>query len=151
MTVALGQLNHQRGDIFRQAMAVDLGVGGKHLGHAVNLCGGLGGRGAVVAGDQDMDVTTKGLPSGDRVVGAGVQGAVLVVCENKDAHQITFASFFSLSTSSATFSTFTPALRSAGSVTFNTLRRGVTSTPSSSGVILSIGFFFAFMMLGREA
>ena len=29
--------------------------------------------------------------------------------------------------------------------------RGVTSTPSSSGVIGTIGFFFAFMMLGSEA
>ena len=32
-----------------------------------------------------------------------------------------------------------------------TFSRGAISTPSASGVVSSIGFFFAFMMLGSEA
>ena len=34
---------------------------------------------------------------------------------------------------------------------FKTLRRGATSTPKSAGVFSSIGFFFAFIMLGSDA
>ena len=65
--------------------------------------------------------------------------------------QITFASVLSLATSSATSATFTPPWRAGGSVTFNVVCRGVTSTPNSSTVRASSGFFFAFMMLGRLA
>ena len=43
------------------------------------------------------------------------------------------------------------ALAAGGSTVFSTVRRGVTSTPKSAGVFSSIGFFLAFMMLGRLA
>src|SRR5450759_5407416 len=68
-----------------------------------------------------------------------------------EANQITFASFLSLSTSVATSGTITPPLRLPGSATLSVLRRGVTSTPSASGVSVSSGFFFAFMILGSVA
>ena len=68
--------------------------------------------------------------------------------EKKNSHQSTPASFFSFETSSATSATMTPALRAAGSVVFTTVSRGATSTPKSSGVLVSSGFFFAFMMFG---
>ena len=41
-----------------------------------------------------------------------------------------------------------PALRLAGSATCSVLMRGATSTPSVSGLTVSSGFFFAFMMFG---
>ena len=44
-----------------------------------------------------------------------------------------------------------PAERLGGSATFSVFRRGVGSTPRSSGYTVSSGFFFAFMMLGSEA
>jgi hypothetical protein len=44
-----------------------------------------------------------------------------------------------------------PASRIFGSAVAITLSRGTMSIPSASGVVSSIGFFFAFMMLGREA
>ena len=65
--------------------------------------------------------------------------------------QITFASVFSLATSSATEPTFTPALRFGGSATFSVVRRGAGSTPRSAGLMLSIGFLRAFMIFGSEA
>ena len=47
--------------------------------------------------------------------------------------------------------TLMPALRFGGSVTVTVARRGATSTPRSAGFTTSIGFFFAFMMLGSVA
>jgi hypothetical protein len=61
------------------------------------------------------------------------------------------ASFLSLSTSSATSLTLTPALRPPGSSVFSTFSRGFTSAPKSAGLLSSSGFFLAFMMLGSEA
>ena len=65
--------------------------------------------------------------------------------------QSTPASFFSLSTSSATVLTLTPALRLGrlGGLQHFEPRRDVDA--ESAGVFSSIGFFFAFMMLGSEA
>lgn len=75
-----------------------------------------------------------------------------VVEKNKSGHdQITFASLRSFSTSSATESSLMPALRSVGSATLTTVRRGVMSTPRSAACRVSSGFFLAFMMLGSEA
>jgi len=54
----------------------------------------------------------------------------------------------SFATNSATSFTITPPLRLGGSSTFRVFKRGVTSTPSSSGRVTSSGFFFAFMMFG---
>src|SRR5690606_32397831 len=70
--------------------------------------------------------------------------------KKKCRHQRPPASFLSFSTSSATLPTLTPALRVGGSEVFRTLRRGVMSTPKSSGVFTSSGFFFAFMILGSD-
>ncbi len=61
------------------------------------------------------------------------------------------ASFFSLSTSSATLLTLMPALRPPGSSVFKTFSRGFMSALKSAAVFSSSGFFLAFMMLGSEA
>ena len=47
--------------------------------------------------------------------------------------------------------TFTPPSRFGGSVTLSVSKRGLRSTPSESALSFSIGFFFAFMILGRDA
>ena len=65
--------------------------------------------------------------------------------------QMTPASLRSLSTSSSTLLTSTPPLRTGGSTTCSTVSRGFTSTPVSSIFSVSMGFFFAFMMLGSVA
>lgn len=44
-----------------------------------------------------------------------------------------------------------PASLAAGSTTLSTVTRGATSTPRSSGVNTSIGFFFAFIIFGKDA
>ena len=54
-------------------------------------------------------------------------------------------------TKSWTVSTFTPAFLEGGSSTLRIWSLGLTSTPRSSGFFFSIGFFFAFMMLGSVA
>ena len=46
--------------------------------------------------------------------------------------------------------TLPPPCRLGGSVTFTVSRMGVRSTLRSAGVSFSMGFFFAFMMLGSE-
>ena len=142
----------QRCDVLGNAVRHGVGPGGENLRHAGNRGSGLGHIAAGVAGDEDMDVTTDLGGCGHGVQRGGCQLAVVMVCQNQDAHdQITFASFFSLSTSSPTLDTLIPASRAGGSSTRVMARRGVTSTPSSSALIESSGFFFAFMMFGSEA
>src|SRR5258708_6096045 len=84
------------------------------------------------------------------LVGGILQGAIVMFGDDQAGHDST-PSALSLSSSSDTLATFTPPPRLGGSDTFSTLKRGVTSTPKSAGDFSSIGFFLAFMMLGREA
>src|SRR5689334_7425283 len=87
----------------------------------------------------------------NKVRGRG-QHFIVVFSDYQDSHdQITFASFFSFSTSSATDLTLIPALRAAGASTFTVLLVEAVETPKASGVSTSRGFFLAFMMFGRDA
>src|SRR6266851_626279 len=107
---------------------------------------------AVLARHQDIDILAGDfLGGGDGVERCGLQRRIIVLGDDEGSHQITRASVLSLSTSSATEPTLWPPWRFAGSSTLSTTRRGVASTPSASGVVVAIGFFFAFMMLGSEA
>ena len=64
---------------------------------------------------------------------------------------MTLASLRSLATSSLTSATLPPPWRLGGSTTLSVASRGVTSTPSAAGLVVSSGFFFAFMMFGSVA
>ena len=85
-------------------------------------------RGAL-AGDQHMHSAAERLGGGQRLVGGVLERLVVVLGDEKRGHQITPASFLSLSTSSATVFTLAPALRPGGSVVLSTSSRGATSTP----------------------
>ena len=127
-------------------------VGEQHALDAGDLRGRLGHTAAILAGYQEIDIRPGNLFGGsERVQGRGLQYPVVVFGDDESSHQITRASVLSLSTSSATEPTLCPPWRFAGSSTFSTIRRGVTSTPSASGVVVAIGFFLARMMLGKEA
>src|SRR5262249_4888240 len=123
----------------------------QHLGDAGNLGTRIGRALGVLAGDEQVDVAADLAGGGDGVERGRLDRRVVVLGQQQDRHQITFASLRSLSTSSLTLFTFTPDLRLAGSTTFSVFTRGATSTPSASGFSCSIGFFLAFMMLGSEA
>ena len=85
---------------------------------------------------------------------ARIEALVVVLRQDENGHQITPASFLSLPKSSSMPSTSHPypACRFGGSSNLRVDEaRRATSTPSSSGVSVSIGFFFAFMMLGSDA
>ncbi len=56
-----------------------------------------------------MDIATDGLGRGDGVQGSAEEVGVVVVGNDENGHQITFASFLSFSTSSATDLTLMPA------------------------------------------
>src|SRR5262245_28568390 len=106
----------------------------------------------MTAGDEHVQVTAQRLGRSDRFVGCVLERLVVVLGKKKRGrHQSTPTSFLSLSTSSPTDFTLTPALRPGGSLVLSTCSRGEMSTPKLSGVFSSIGFFFAFMMLGRLA
>jgi hypothetical protein len=112
-------------------------VGGDHLGHAHDLRGRLGGFGGVVRRPRGRGRRHRRPGRGDGVEGRRLDAGVVVFGndEGQCGHvQITFASFFSLSTSVATSGTFTPALRLGGSLTLSVFRRGLTSTPRSAGL-----------------
>ena len=122
----------------------------EHFLHASELGCGLRHRRAALAGDQHMHRAADGGCGGEGLVRDAVQRLVVMFRDQQRGHQITPASL-SLPTSSLAEPTLTPALRPPGSTVFRTVRRGLASTPSPSGVFSSIGFFFAFMMLGSDA
>lgn len=70
---------------------------------------------------------------------------------SKKVNQMTWASFLSLSTSSSTEETITPAFLLGGSVTWTTSISDLISTFKSCGVNFFMTFDFAFIMLGRVA
>ncbi|MNC22428.1 hypothetical protein D3C75_704300 [compost metagenome] len=151
VAVTLAQFGDQRRDVLRQLVGEGGVVGDQHLAHASDLGGGFGNGGARATCDQHVDVATDLLSGGHGVQGRSTQRCVVVLSDNQDSHQITFASFFSFSTSSATDLTLMPALRAAGASTLRVFTVEAVDTPSASGVTTSSGFFLAFMMLGREA
>eukprot|EP01022_Parablepharisma_sp_SALTPOND_P004193 TRINITY_DN118_c0_g1_i10.p1 TRINITY_DN118_c0_g1~~TRINITY_DN118_c0_g1_i10.p1 ORF type:complete len:1227 (-),score=392.65 TRINITY_DN118_c0_g1_i10:741-4421(-) len=149
VAVILGNGQDLFGDVLGQTIGELRGIGQQHLGYARHLGSGVGGSLGIGASDQDVYVATGLCRSGDGVEGAALEAGVVVFGNNECGHdQITLASFFSLATSVATSGTFTPALRLAGSTTLSVFTRGLTSTPSSSGLTVSSGFFLAFMILG---
>ena len=123
------QSDDQRGDRLRQHMRVRFGVGDEHLGDAVELRRGFGHCFAIMPGDQDVHLGAKRLGGGQRLVGRVLERRIVVLGEKKCRHQIAPASFLSLSTSSATDFTLTPALRTGGSAVLTTSSRGAMSTP----------------------
>jgi len=148
----LGEFDDERRDILGEPVFVGVVVGEQHLSRSGDLGGGLGNGAAILAGHQNVDLAGGDFDSGrDRVEGRRLQRPVVMFGDDQSSHQITRASVFSLSTSSATEATLWPPWRFAGSSTLSTVRRGVTSTPSASGVVGAIGFFFALMILGSEA
>jgi hypothetical protein len=120
----------------------------KHLGDTGDLRRSLRCRSALMSGHQHMDFAAYRRRSGNRIQHCRLDARVVVFSNDQYRHQITFASFLSFSASSATDLTSLPAPRFGGSTTFRVLSRGATSTPSASGVTVSSGFFFAFMMFG---
>ncbi len=132
-------------------MRVGGAIGLVHLADAGNLGGSLRRRVDALAGHQHMHLAQLQRRR-DGTAGGLLDEAVLVVEQDKCGHrQITFASVCSLATSSATVSTFTPATRLGGSVTFRKVRRGAGIDAEIGGLHVSIGFLRAFMMFGSEA
>src|SRR4030095_13578385 len=78
------------------------------------------------------------------------QAGVVVICEDEGGHARTPCCLRFL-TRSWTEATLAPALRCGGSAIFRTDRRSPTSIPRLASGRFAIGFFFAFMMLGRLA
>ena len=101
----------------------------QHLLDAVELGRGIGHRLGILAGDEDMHVAAQRLGGGQRLAGRVLERLVVVLGDEKRGHQISPISFLSLSTSSPTVFTLTPALRPAGSVVLSTSSRGAMSTP----------------------
>ena len=133
-------------------MTQRLAVDQEHLAHAHHLGGRIGGGLGAGARHQHVDVAADEERGGERLERGVAQHLAVVVGDEEDGHgQSTPASFFSFMTRSGTFSTLIPPPRLAGSATFTVVRRGATSTAKSAGVFWSMGFFLAFMMLGRLA
>ena len=126
-----------------------VGVGVQHPGDAGQPGGLFRGGAAVLAGDENMDLGAE-LARGRQCLGGGVLQGRIVMVGNQQRHHRTPASL-SFSTNSAADSSLTPAIRPGGSAVLITSRRGATSTPKSSGVFSSTGFFLAFMILGSDA
>src|SRR6185312_1991433 len=125
--------------------------------HLAGVLGGLGRRGGQVGADQHGHQLAPLLlgqlaPGGQRRQRRRAQPLVIGFAEDDDgAHQITFASLWSLATSSSTDATLTPALRPAGASNVLTVMAGLASTPSSARATSLISFFLAAMIPLRDA
>ena len=153
--VGAGERDDQRGERLGEPVLQRVGLREQHLRDAGELRRLRRDAGAPLAGDQHMHVAAELCRRGDGLRRRLVQARIVVLGENQASSSIfpqnTPASVFSLSSSSATEATFTPACRFGGSRVSTISSRGVVSTPKSAAVFVSIGFFFAFMMFGSEA
>ena len=127
--VGAGQGDDQRRNRLGEHVLVGGRIRQQDLLDAVELGRGLGGRPAIMTGDQNVDVGAERLGGGQRLCGRIFQRLIVVLGEKKCRHQIAPASFLSLSSSSATVLTLTPALRTGGSLVLTTSSRGLVSTP----------------------
>jgi hypothetical protein len=151
VAVVGAQFGDQRRDVLGELVSVGRIVSAQYLADSGDLGGSLCNGPTTFARNQHVDVATDCLGRSQNHQRGRLEFRVIVIGYNEDAHEITFASFFSLSTSSSTVSTLIPASRSEGGSTDSTSTVGVRSTPRSSGETTSSGFFFAFMMLGSDA
>ncbi len=149
MRVAAGHRHGLRGHGFRQAIGKLRRLRQQNLSHPGDPRSRLGHGLRIPARDQYVDRHVQPARGSNGVERGAIQRPIIVFGNNKDSHQITLASFFSLSTSAATSATLMPGARAAGSSTRSVCRRDTGSTPSASGVSTSRGFFLAFMMLGN--
>ena len=149
--VRAGELDQQVRDGLGEAVGEGGRVGEQHPGHPLDRRRRFRRAPAAFPAHEQVNVGVELPRRRDCAEGRVEDGRAVVLGIDENAHQITLASFWSLLTRPATSSTMTPAWRCGGSLTETTVRRGSGDTPSSSGLTASIGFFFAFMMLGREA
>src|SRR5690606_21753762 len=149
VTVVAGDVEHLCSNVFGQPVLERSAVGQNDLADAGNLGSLIGHRLRPATCNQNVNIATDGSGRSYSAERRGLQLGIVVFSNNQIRHDhTTFASFLSLSTSVATSGTMMPALRAGGSETLSVFRRGATSTPRSSGVTVSSGFFLAFMMLG---
>ena len=89
--------------------------------------------------------------SGDCIQRRTLQFGIVVIGKNKHCHEITFASFRSLSTRPATFFDHFASFAFRRFNYFKRCQPGSDVDTHSAGVVSSIGFFFAFIIFGSEA
>ena len=135
VAVVRRELHDQRRDVLGQPVGVGRILGLQHLGDALQIAAAdLAASPQSLPATSTVHVGVHLARGGDGVGDVGADGLVVMRGDDENGHgQITPASFFSLSTSSATVFTLMPPLRLGGSSTFSTLSRGATSTPSASG------------------
>ena len=148
--MVIGELHQERGGRLGEAVVERAALGDVDLPDPVEPGAGLGGLRGPLADHQRGDGVAHLAGGRERPGRHVVEHAVLLFGDQQNRHRITPVSR-SLPTSSPTEATLAPPWRAGGSTVFSTVRRGVTSTPKSSGVLASTGFFLAFMMLGSDA
>src|SRR5680860_1282435 len=109
VAIAFAQFHNQGTEVLTQEVAINCVVCNQYLCNAFSLGCSFSNGTAVFTSNQYIDIAADGFGSRYNTQGGLLQAAVVVFSNYKDAHQITFASFFSLSTSSATSATLTPA------------------------------------------
>ncbi len=86
VAVAAGDRQHLRGDVLGELLGQARAVGVQHLGHALDLRGGLGRAGGVLAGDEHVNVAAALDGGGDGVERGALQGAVVVFGDDEAGH-----------------------------------------------------------------
>src|SRR5260370_28057816 len=128
-------------------MSVDGAVGEQRLGRYGEPGGVFGDRPAALAGDQHMHIAAERLGGGQRLVSRILERLVVLLGEKERGHQINPISFLSLSTSSPTVLTFTPAFRPVRPSGFSHPDRGETCTPPASPVSPPIPLFLPLLFV----
>ncbi len=86
MVVAIGHAEDQVGERLGQAVGVMRALDVDHLRDAVEGGGFGGGIGAIMAGDEHVDVAAHRLRRGDGLCGGVVQMRIVVLGKDQDSH-----------------------------------------------------------------
>ncbi len=145
----VGKRDQQGRHRFGELVVEHLGIGMEHARYAIEARRGTGDLEAIPPRDQDVDRVPERLRAA-QCPGRRLEQCPAIVLGKEKRRHITLASFRSNPTNSVTEATLTPAAREGGSLAVTTVSRGVSSTPSSAGVVSAMGFFLAIMMFGKD-
>ena len=145
------QRHDQSGDFFGEELRELRRFRDQHLTHAVELGGLLCDGAQPCPGDENIDIAADLTRRRKRLRRRGRERLIVVIGEEQDGHLENPRLVLELVDQRRHAIDLDAGLAVLGSASETIFSLGAMSTPSASGVVSSIGFFFAFMIFGSDA